>query len=481
MPRAPCPPTGRPRVPDPEAVDDARGPRREIPAEPPDPTRLTSRRGRGVQGRPLRDRRAEGRVAPKLSADAASRSGSSPPTRASGSSSAATVAARRPITVRRDRPGRDRPGPARQVPEGGRQVHPRRQGPDALLEGLLPQAVQARAPSRSSGTRRRGEWRTVQPERSDDDRASDEVKPAPPLIPPRFYDFNKIAWENKKDEVPKTIPLKNGWTIYFFSVLGEPPQGWNVDLGGVRRGDRAPALVSRDERPARSTPAPRTPDTGKVRRRQVHLVGHAPGGHAGALRPEVPGRRVPAATTKPAASTCFEFGMLDNTYVADAAKQEFIAKFANNEDEMRGPRLRPVRPAGHAGLLRVHAQGRPRLRRRSRSPTTGRRTSPSTPAARSAPCCSCAVPPPSSEWAGRKIIFDELYIKKCNAQDLRRDARQGGVNGRPIEFGIIDHRAGRITEIGSGRTHEEQYTAALKAEGSSSSGAAANFRGRATT
>ena len=41
----------------------------------------------------------------------------------------------------------------------------------------------------------------------------------------------------------------------------------------------------------------------------------------------------------------------------------------------------------------------------------------------------------------------------------------GKCGHRPIEYGVIDHRAGRITEIGSGRTHEEQYSAALKEVG----------------
>src|SRR6478609_3422604 len=41
----------------------------------------------------------------------------------------------------------------------------------------------------------------------------------------------------------------------------------------------------------------------------------------------------------------FEFGMLDNPWVSDSAKQEFIAKFADNEDEIN------VRVYGKFALL----------------------------------------------------------------------------------------------------------------------------------
>jgi hypothetical protein len=75
-----------------------------------------------------------------------------------------------------------------------------------------------------------------------------------------------------------------------------------------------------------------------------------------------------------------------------------------------------------------------------------------------------AIPPPSHEWRGRVIVFDELYIKRCSAQVFaeRLKARLGD---REVYACWIDHHAGRITEMGSGRTVEEQYRTALAAAG----------------
>jgi hypothetical protein len=76
-----------------------------------------------------------------------------------------------------------------------------------------------------------------------------------------------------------------------------------------------------------------------------------------------------------------------------------------------------------------------------------------------------AVPPPGHPaYGGRKVVFDELYLKRANAR-IFAEAMRGKMGHRPVESGIIDHRAGRITEIGSGKTHEQQYSDALKAAG----------------
>ena len=75
-----------------------------------------------------------------------------------------------------------------------------------------------------------GRWRTYHPNDPADAARINEVKKAPPLIPSRFYDYSEISWEDKKAEIPKSIPLKTGWTMHFFSGLGAPPNGWNVDM-----------------------------------------------------------------------------------------------------------------------------------------------------------------------------------------------------------------------------------------------------------
>jgi hypothetical protein len=59
-----------------------------------------------------------------------------------------------------------------------------------------------------------------------------EAKPGPPLIPSRFIKGGKdgIAWKDKKASVPSAVQFENGWEINFFSSLGEPPQGIDIDV-----------------------------------------------------------------------------------------------------------------------------------------------------------------------------------------------------------------------------------------------------------
>ena len=314
-----------------------------------------------------------------------------------------------------------------------------------------------------------GEWRAYRPNDPDDQSRSDEARKAPPLIPKRFYDFKKIAWENKKDEIPKTIRLKNGWSMHFFSSLGAPPQGWDVDLVAfdeeIEHPLWYPEMSARllDRRQKNTT-------TGKVKSGKFIWSATPQAGTqqlydlkcrgdeerlANEELPEDERRDVLGIQV-------FEFGMLENPWVNDDAKREFIAKFADNSDEV------DVRVYGKFALLgtRVYSEFMPKGVHgvdTFQIPDDWTSYAIIDPGRQVCAVLLVAVPPPNSEWAGRKVIYDELYIKRCDAKTFAKRFAQR-VNGRPIEYGIIDHRAGRITEIGSGRTHEEQYSSALKAE-----------------
>lgn len=316
-----------------------------------------------------------------------------------------------------------------------------------------------------------GQWRSYRPNDPADQARSKEARKAPPLIPARFYDYGKIAWENKKDEIPKTIPLKNGWTLYFFSSLGAPPQGWNVHLVAfdeeIEHPLWYPEMSARllDDRVEDA-------ETGKVRGGKFIWSATPQAGTQQLYDLKCRGDECRGDAKPPI--EVFEFGMLDNPWVSDSAKRDFIKKFEGNEDEIA------VRVYGKFALLgtRVYSEFTPKG-------VHGCPTFPIPedwtvycaidPGRQVCAVLFIAIPPPGRDHvftaadgrtfnaAGRKVIFDELYIKRCNAQIFAQTFVRR-VNGRPIEFGIIDHRAGRITEIGSGRTHEEQYSAALKAQ-----------------
>jgi len=301
------------------------------------------------------------------------------------------------------------------------------------------------------------EWRTYNPNDPADKARAHEAKKAPALIPSRFYDFKKIAWENKKDEIPKTIPLKNGWTIHCFSSLGAPPQGWNVDMVAFDEEIEHPLWYP--EMSARLLDnRVEDPVTGKVRSGKFLWSATPQAGTQQLYDLKVRGDEL-IGDPSPAIQI-FEFGMLDNQWVSDTAKAEFIAKFRDNEDEIN------VRVYGKFALLgtRVYSEFMPKgVHGMADMPIPEDWTSYAIidPGRQVCAVLFIAVPPPHSEWAGRKIVYDELYIKKCNAK-IFAETFVRRVNGRPIEYAIIDHRAGRITEIGSGLTHEEQYSRALK-------------------
>jgi len=71
-----------------------------------------------------------------------------------------------------------------------------------------------------------GLWRIYDPVK--DRHRKKLAKPTPPLIPQR--EIASISWENKSQNVPKLIVLKNGWELLFCSSLGKPPQGMDADL-----------------------------------------------------------------------------------------------------------------------------------------------------------------------------------------------------------------------------------------------------------
>jgi hypothetical protein len=305
-----------------------------------------------------------------------------------------------------------------------------------------------------------GRWRTYNPNDEADARRTLEARLAPPLIPRRLYEEKKIAWENKKDEIPKTIPLKTGWTMHFFSSLGAPPQGWNVGLVAFDEEIEHPLWYP--EMSARLLDnRQEDPETGKVRGGKFIWSATPQSGtqqlyDLKCRADEIRGMHSPAIE-------CFEFGMLDNPWVSDKAKQEFIKKFEGNEDEIN------VRVYGKFALLgtRVYSEFAPKGVHGCgvfHIPDDWTVYTAIDPGRQVCAVLFCAVPPPNSEWAARKIIFDELYLKRCNAK-VFAEAMKKKMGHRAVEYGIIDHRAGRITEIGSGRTHEEQYSAALKAAG----------------
>jgi hypothetical protein len=305
-----------------------------------------------------------------------------------------------------------------------------------------------------------GKWRVFRPNDPEDEAREDEARPAPPLISPRFYDFKRIAWENKKEELPNYIPLKNGWEIYLFSSLGIAPQGWDVDLVAFDEEIEHPTwypemsarLLDRRKR-NRATGKTRsgkfiwsaTPQAGTV---QLYQLCHRAEEEEGEAEKTI---------------EVFRFGMLDNPYVSDHAKRAFIRKFRDDEQEYR------VRVLGHFALLgtRVYGEFLPRGPHGCDPfpvPHEWTRYASVDPGRQVCAVLFAACPPTGHPDAGRVYLYDELYIKRANAEIVAEQVR-AKLGDQHIAKWYIDARGGRITEIGSGVTPEEQYRRAFVKQG----------------
>jgi hypothetical protein len=311
-----------------------------------------------------------------------------------------------------------------------------------------------------------GQWRTFRP---DQDQHLEEFnkKKAPPLIPKRF--IASISWENKKDEQPKTIRLKNGWELWFYSSGGEWPQG--VDVDGVAFDEEIERDGWYDEMSARlADRRQQNFKTGKVKSGKFMWSATPQSGtvqlfdlYSRAMDEQGSRQALSDAGQVPDPSTIevYQFGIDNNPFMATHAKDAMKRKWAGKPEEYA------VRIEGRFALFgsRVYSEFMPKGCHGIPSfpiPDDWTVYCAVDPGRQVCAVLFVAVPPPTHPvFGGQKIVFDELYIKNCNAQIFAKSMVEK-IGHRPVEFGIIDQKGGKITDMGSGKTPEEQYASALK-------------------
>ncbi len=280
-----------------------------------------------------------------------------------------------------------------------------------------------------------GEWRAFRPS-TDRDRPKADVKPAPALIPKRF--IKAIAWEEKKTFTPRRITLHNGWELTFYSSLGSPPNGIDIDLlwidEEIQNEAWYPEMVARllDRRGTAFWSA--TPQVASEHLFNLHIRAED--------YPEDVGEHIAL--------------LEDNPHLDDDVKRLFIQQLS---EEDRRVRIKgefaltgfKIYPNFHMGVYGYDLEGP--------VPANWARFMTVDPGRQRCAVLFGAVSPP--DHPPMLLIYDELYIPNCDADQFGRRVSEK-IDAVQAEAFAIDHHAGRITEMGSGLTVEGQYAASLK-------------------
>lgn len=296
-----------------------------------------------------------------------------------------------------------------------------------------------------------------------------DTKPAGPLIPTRLYSQKDgITWENARDMIPKSATIKKtGWKILIYSGQAAPPNGLDV---------HAAAFDEEIEHPAWYTEvAARLLDHRMETRDHRRFVN---GRFWWSATPQAGTQHLfdlferaeKAEGEENPPITKHEATLLTNVHITEDAKQDLIEKLKNSDDEYQ------VRVEGRFAILgsRVYPEFMPRGIHGCATfpiPSDWTRYAAIDPGRQVAAVLFAAVPPPGLvtidvdgkplEVRGRKIIYDELYIRRCSAA-IFAERLAAKVGSQVIQRWWIDMHAGRVTEMGSGLTVAQQYSDELK-------------------
>lgn len=285
-----------------------------------------------------------------------------------------------------------------------------------------------------------GQWRAYRPWDAVDQARHDEVRPAPPLIPPRM--IREIGWENKKLSIPSIIYLHNGWEISFFSSLGKPPQGADIDGAWLDEEivdpDWIPELQARMLDRNGRIHWSATPQAGTAHLFDLH--------ERAEKEENLPNPKVTEHVVL----------LVDNLHIGDDEKREFAEGLS--EEEFR------VRVGGEYAMsgylvypefnMIVHGVEYFQI------PSDWTRYAVVDPGHQVCAVLFAAVPPP--EQGEAVYLYDELYIRNCNAAIFAR-RMQEKVGVQNFEAFLIDYHFGMHTEAGSGRSVAQQFADALRA------------------
>lgn len=301
------------------------------------------------------------------------------------------------------------------------------------------------------------EWRSFDPTNPQDTDREREAKPALPFIPKRFIE--SISWESKKESIPRTLILTNGWKVHFYSSNSKPPHGTAIDLAFFDEeiidrewySEIAARLIDKGGRFIWSA----TPQTGTERLYSLHERADAQGGVWVAGRWIGEDKR----KDKTRQRTIEEFFCTidDNKHLTTARREVIKEKFAEDEESYR------VRIGGEFAILsgsvypeyssRVH-EVFPR-----EIPPNWTRYVAIDPGRQVCAALFMAIPPPEEDE--HAYLYDELYLRNATAATFGR-AMAEKQGKQTFQAFIIDMRGARHHDMGSGLKVVEQYSEQLK-------------------
>ncbi len=290
------------------------------------------------------------------------------------------------------------------------------------------------------------EWRAFDPVRDKDRKA--DARPAPPLIPPRM--IKSQSWLLKSSGYLNSCTLTNGTTIYCFSSEGDPPQGFQADLVHIDEDLQNESWVPEMQ--------------ARLADRKGRFIWSAMPWSKNEALLGLSDRADKAEEEGNKNIKKHVLRFLDNQHIDENERRKMIERWSAVGDDV----LRQ-RSEGEfiTDSILVYPTFSPHVHGLDPSeipngmiPEDWCRYAAIDPGHSITAVLFAAIPPDNRYM----LIYDELYIRKSNALIFAQEMARK-VGGSIFRAFLIDAHGARLTDIGSGRSPQEQYEEALAAVG----------------